>query len=756
MNSAGKSQCGTNDNETEEEACVGKKALVPCISFCAAILVWLVLGPTDYCEGTPTGHGLKPELKCSIIVQPNASQLERLAAVELRQYLYQLYGVQAGLTHSLNSQTEIYLIIGNPYTNRAVKVALGRNAWPKLSDQGFVLKRVAVNGRPGLLLGGGSPEATLWAVYDFVERAGVRFLLEKDVFPEKPAAFPPAELDVVKEPDFRFRSYRGVNDLATSLVFYGMKDYRHLIDQLAKMKFNVFYVQTYPFQPFVHYEFRGQKKTTGVLHYGWKLPIHSETIGKDLFRGQSELINPELEGAHTYEARVEASTRLLHNLFAYAKSRGLKTGLMFWINQFTDEFTRRLPEWSARAYVSKELLQGSRSARLGVSEDGVDPISFPHMTPNNPVVMELNRTILRAHVDTYPEVDYYGLFQPELPKSGEEYKDLWRRLNTKYQLEPQFSLAQMVESATQNTLKGDQTTMGFLFPVSTMMQKHWRSTSGPVKSWIDEIFEVCLQMKKLTSEQKRFFETEGFLSYAPFLTLERIRQLGNSLDAIASGEMEYPSELIRWEPIAEQLVETGQERKNLVYQIRYPHRHIPLFLEHATDSAILDPVEDLLGPDIVIYNTQALLKPAFHGTSQPWHQDSAYWPIRPCNLVTCWIPLDEANPENGCMHFIPGSHRSGLLEHKAGRVLTAASGGTAAAVQEVSVDESQGVAAPARPGYGSFHHSLTLHGTAPNRSPHRRRAIICSYMSLDFSFTGPESDRPSFHLVRGKRAGDIV
>lgn len=263
-------------------------------------------------------------------------------------------------------------------------------------------------------------------------------------------------------------------------------------------------------------------------------------------------------------------------------------------------------------------------------------------------------------------------------------------------------------------------------------------------------------MKTLTREQQQFFETQGFLSYGPFLSDQRVKQLGDALDLIASGEMEYPSELIRWEPEAERLVRAGEPRRNIVYQIRYPHRHVPLFLEHATDPAILDPLEDILGSDIVVYNTQALLKPAYHGTSQPWHQDSAYWPIRPCNLVTCWIALDEATVENGCMHFLAASHHAGLLEHRAGRALSAASGGTAAAVQEVTVDESQAVAAPAKPGWGSFHHSLTLHGTAPNRSPFRRRAIICSYMPLDFMFTGLPNDRPPFHVVRGRRAGEIV
>jgi ectoine hydroxylase-related dioxygenase (phytanoyl-CoA dioxygenase family) len=72
------------------------------------------------------------------------------------------------------------------------------------------------------------------------------------------------------------------------------------------------------------------------------------------------------------------------------------------------------------------------------------------------------------------------------------------------------------------------------------------------------------------------------------------------------------------------------------------------------------------------------------------------------------------------------------------------------------LDESQAAAVPARPGHGSLHHCLTHHGTPPNRTPHRRRAIICHYMPLDFRYTGPEDDRPPFHVVRGRRCGEIV
>ena len=392
-------------------------------------------------------------LRCSIVLGPEAPELEELAANELRRYLRELYGIQADLTRTPPaSGTDLSIILGRPATNPAFGWISHSFTWPQVSDQGIVLRLVRTEDREVLVLGGGSPAATLWAVYELVEDAGVRFLLEKDVFPEVPKPFPPRELDVVREPRFQFRSYRAVNNLATSLIFYGMKDYRHLVNQLAKKKFNVLYVQVYPHQPFVHYQMRDQPKTTGVLHYGWKVPIHSDTIGRHLFGGRSELVNPELAGARTYRERVRAAQGLLHELFAYAKRRGMQTGLVFRINQFTNEFNWKLPQWSDREYLPRKAMKGTRNARLGISEYAVDPRAFPYMTPDNPAVMELNKTIIRAHIDTYPEADFYGLTQPELPGGGEKYREMWDRLNHKYQLEPEFNLEQMLQSAKTNTL----------------------------------------------------------------------------------------------------------------------------------------------------------------------------------------------------------------------------------------------------------------------------------------------------------------
>ena len=88
------------------------------------------------------------------------------------------------------------------------------------------------------------------------------------------------------------------------------------------------------------------------------------------------------------------------------------------------------------------------------------------------------------------------------------------------------------------------------------------------------------------------------------------------------------------------------------------------FLNFARNREILDMVEQLIGPDIALWNMSFFAKPAQNGKKTPWHQDGQYWPIRPLSTCTVWIAIDDATVENGCMQFIPGSHRDKrLMKH---------------------------------------------------------------------------------------------
>ena len=120
-----------------------------------------------------------------VIVGSAAPELERFAAQELSDYLAKLYGIQAHPHREVSGGADAVFLIGSPETNSAVRQALGESGFGEVTDQGLVLKRTRWEERPGLVVGGGSPRATLWAVYELVERWGVRYLTDRDVLPER-------------------------------------------------------------------------------------------------------------------------------------------------------------------------------------------------------------------------------------------------------------------------------------------------------------------------------------------------------------------------------------------------------------------------------------------------------------------------------------------------------------------------------------------------------------------------------------------
>src|SRR5204863_6275964 len=108
---------------------------------------------------------------------------------------------------------------------------------------------------------------------------GIRYLLQGDVLPVNLPALKLDQLDIVMEPTLRLRTWRTVNDFAIGPESWGLEEQKRVLSQLAKLKFNRILLAIYPWQPFVHYEFRGVKKRTGVLWYGWRYPVAGDTPG---------------------------------------------------------------------------------------------------------------------------------------------------------------------------------------------------------------------------------------------------------------------------------------------------------------------------------------------------------------------------------------------------------------------------------------------------------------------------------------------
>ena len=142
----------------------------------------------------------------------------------------------------------------------------------------------------------------------------------------------------------------------------------------------------------------------------------------------------------------------------------------------------------------------------------------------------------------------------------------------------------------------------------------------------------------------------------------------------------------------------------------------------ATDSRILDLVEDILGPDILCWATAILSKRPHDPKAVPWHQDASFWSLSPARTVTVWLAIDDADEKNSAMRFIPGSHNQGAMAVRQ-------SGEGAVFHKETANAEALG--APftnaLKAGQISLHADMLVHGSEPNNSDRRRCGLTLRY-----------------------------
>ena len=177
-----------------------------------------------------------------------------------------------------------------------------------------------------------------------------------------------------------------------------------------------------------------------------------------------------------------------------------------------------------------------------------------------------------------------------------------------------------------------------------------------------------------------------------------------------------------------------------------PHLLFTWVDEIVHHPAVLDAVEDLIGPDIRLFHLSVWPKHAHDPAFVSWHQDATYFGLEPPEQVTAWVALTDAPVESGCMEVMPGSHKTGQLHHgqedsphnllSRGQTVTA------------DFDRSRTVWMPVEAGQMSLHHTHLVHRSGPNRSDHRRVGLGISYIPA--SARCRCKTRLSAMLVRGQ------
>jgi hypothetical protein len=221
------------------------------------------------------------------------------------------------------------------------------------------------------------------------------------------------------------------------------------------------------------------------------------------------------------------------------------------------------------------------------------------------------------------------------------------------------------------------------------------------------------------SRLKTSFETDGF--YSPISVIET--ETANSYRKILES------------------VEQKIGLLNYRYKI---HTALDIAYKLGTNKKLLDKIEELLGPNILLYSSSFVIKEPQSNTHISWHQDLTYWGFNDDKQVAAWVALSDATQENGCMHMIPGSHHNGQLPHKT----TVDKNNLLHHGQTIEgvVDEDS-VPLTLEAGEASLHHGWTMHSSFPNQSDERRIGLSINYISTDMFQTQTTND--SAMLVRG-------
>lgn len=219
----------------------------------------------------------------------------------------------------------------------------------------------------------------------------------------------------------------------------------------------------------------------------------------------------------------------------------------------------------------------------------------------------------------------------------------------------------------------------------------------------------------LTEEQIRFYHEQGYLSIPNIMPLDEVEWMREIYDRLF---IEMPG---REKGDSFDLAGLDEADKPAVLpQILGPAHYAPDLLESQLHVNVDHVVKQLLGAEAVSGDAHMIFKPAKIGAATPWHQDEAYWdPALNYTSLSVWVPLQEALVENGCMWFVPKSHRLEVMDHQS-------IGGDVRihALEVLGADVSQAVACPLPAGGATFHTSRTLHYTGPNTSDIPRRAYI--------------------------------
>lgn len=375
-----------------------------------------------------------PTYPVVIILQPQSDPLIRFAAEELRRYLKNLFDVTADIidtpfTDPISSGA-VQLYIGpcqeNPYFNLHGLPESQKS----VTDQAVILHFVS-DGQ--MVIAGGSPAATLWAVYALVAEWGVVFLLHQDVLPPKRTFFLP-QIDRCEEPIETIRTWSFPFGLAFGPESWGLADYAPVINQLAKLRFNRLYIQFYPDFPYVDLEFGSIHRSTAGLFFNCHFPITDDMVGRELFDDRAEFWNRDLPISTDCQEMLAAGQKLVQGVIDLAHSRGMLFIMGVLPLEYPKEFA---PAIKNPLFV--KLLQTETV------------VPGPEVPVEDPDLFALSLASIRSVLKHYPTIDILAPVLPEFRDWVRYAETAWQSLDKKYRLDEISTYEEILNKAAGRT-----------------------------------------------------------------------------------------------------------------------------------------------------------------------------------------------------------------------------------------------------------------------------------------------------------------
>ncbi|XP_046584937.1 phytanoyl-CoA dioxygenase, peroxisomal-like isoform X1 [Haliotis rubra] len=260
-------------------------------------------------------------------------------------------------------------------------------------------------------------------------------------------------------------------------------------------------------------------------------------------------------------------------------------------------------------------------------------------------------------------------------------------------------------------------------------------------------FTYSLDSPRLTLEQRRFYEENGYLVIKKLVAQEHIDKYRNRFLDICNNKVSVPGiSIMRDVSIARSDFIPGERTITKIQdfhadKVLFSYCHLP---------EVLDYVECFTGPDILALHAMFINKqpdPGKGSSRHPMHQDLIYFPVRPADRVVCaWTAVQPVNRQNGCLVVLPGSHKGELRSHG----LPEWEGGVNVAYFGVrDYDPSTPrVHLEMDAGDTVFFHPLLIHGSGTNKTEDCRKSISCHFVTGDMTYVDIDPNDPNYHVAQ--------